>query len=742
MIDSPEPYADPLEHLSDELRRWEIRLELEALRMNAAPPGDQPLNEVPGLFVSASEARSLTDAGTADAIGLAYSFDQADRLKELDARLRARLEKTEGRGAALPLYRIRDGFGLGEIGFRCLLALAAPHADRRFDKLYRYLQEDYGSPSLSIDLLLRICCDDAAQRRLLLALLTEPASPMRELLVAASPADGEPPASLLAGAVRLRKRVVRELLGLAGEERGALARVRAYRASSAGDLPPPLVNGELLRRACACARRAADRDGATALLAYGPSGSGKTFLARRACAELGKTLLEWDLRDAPEGEEAFLDAVDRLLLEARLQDAVPAFDRLHALRRPAVEAGAADRRLEKLLERLDAWRGPLFLLGEEETRTPVPPTAASLIVVPIALEAPDIGERRLLWEKLSEVAAIALPPEDAGLLAGRFLFTPGQIETAIREARKAAEWRIQDSGEKDVPALELLQREAYRMIDHRLKDKAAKLAPRFGWDDLILPPDTQLLLRRACDRVRFRHTVLHEWGFESKLPYGKGTSMLFTGPPGTGKTMAAMVMAREMSAELYRVDLSRVVSKYIGETEKNLGDIFDEARRSGAILFFDEADALFGKRSEVKDAHDKYANMETSYLLQKMEEYDGLTILASNFSQNLDDAFARRIPFIVKFPFPDAVQRERLWRSALPRQMPALELDFPFLAQAFELAGGPIKNIVVTAAFLAASEGVPVSMKQIVEGVVQEYKKTGKVLLKDRLGAYADYGKG
>lgn len=742
MIDSPEPYAEPLEHLTDELRRWEIRLELEALRWNAAPPGEQPLNEVPGLFLNASEARSLTQGAAGDS-DLAYSFDQADRLKELDARLRARLERMEGQGATLPLYRLRDGFGLGELGYRCLLALAAPHADRRFDKLYRYLQEDYVSPSLSIDLMIRLCGDDAAERRGVLALLTESDSPLSKLLVPVSQPDGVATASLLSGTVRLRKRVVHALLGLEWAERGPLARLRTYRVSSSGELPTPLVNGEVLSLAGDYVRRAIGREGATALLAYGPPGSGKTFLARHACAAIGKPLLEWDLRDAPVEEETFLDAVDRLLLEAKLQDAVPAFDCLHGLRgSPTADANAADRRLEKLMERLDAaWSGPLFLLGEEETRT----TAArspSLVVLPIALDTPDIGERRRLWETMAS-GTLALPPEEADVLAGRFLFTPGQIKAVIGEARKAAEWRrVADPGDEAVPISDLLHLEAYRLIDHRLKEKATKLAPRFGWDDLVLPPDTLLLLRRACDRVRFRHTVLHEWGFESKLPYGKGTSMLFTGPPGTGKTMAAMVMAREMNAELYRVDLSRVVSKYVGETEKNLGDIFDEARRSGAILFFDEADALFGKRSEVKDAHDKYANMETSYLLQKMEEYDGLTILASNFSQNLDDAFQRRIPFIVKFPFPDAVQRERLWRSALPRKLPTLELDFPFLAQTFELAGGPIKNIVVTAAFLAASEGVPVSMKQIVEGVVQEYKKTGKVLLKDRLGAYADYGKG
>jgi len=235
---------------------------------------------------------------------------------------------------------------------------------------------------------------------------------------------------------------------------------------------------------------------------------------------------------------------------------------------------------------------------------------------------------------------------------------------------------------------------------------------------------------------------MEQWGFERILPYGRGISMLFTGPPGTGKTMSALVMAKAMGTELYRVDLTRVVSKYIGETEKNLAEIFDRAALSGAILFFDEADSLFGKRSEVKDSHDKYANMETSYLLQKMEEYEGLTILATNFSQNLDDAFMRRIHYIIKFPFPDAEQREQLWRSVLPANMPTEELDFPFLAKTLELSGGPIKNIVLTAAYMAAEQGSHVTMKHMVEAAIQEYKKTGKLLMRERLGQYSHYWKG
>src|SRR5690606_24036620 len=223
-----------------------------------------------------------------------------------------------------------------------------------------------------------------------------------------------------------------------------------------------------------------------------------------------------------------------------------------------------------------------------------------------------------------------------------------------------------------------IHRAAYGMIHHGLQEKAVKMTSHWTWDDLVLPAETISLLRQAAQRLQHRHIVMEQWGFERILPYGRGISMLFTGPPGTGKTMSALVMAKAMNTELYRVDLTRVVSKYIGETEKNLAEIFDRAALSGAILFFDEADALFGKRSEVKDSHDKYANMETSYLLQKMEEYEGLTILATNFSQNLDDAFMRRIHYIIKFPFPDVQQREQLWKSVLPANLPCEELDLPF----------------------------------------------------------------
>lgn len=219
-----------------------------------------------------------------------------------------------------------------------------------------------------------------------------------------------------------------------------------------------------------------------------------------------------------------------------------------------------------------------------------------------------------------------------------------------------------------------------------------------------------------------------EWGFERSSISGKGPSALFAGPPGTGKSMAAGVIARTLGLDLYQVDLSLVVSKYIGDTEKQLGRLFDEAQGTSAVLFFDEADALFGKRTEVKDAHDRNANLETSYLLQRIDAYDGVVILASNFTKNIDDAFVRRLRFIVDFPMPAEDERLAIWQRVLPAEAPrGADLDLHLLARRFEIAGAIIRNIALRAAFLAAAEGAPVLLRHALCAAQREYQKMGKV---------------
>jgi SpoVK/Ycf46/Vps4 family AAA+-type ATPase len=231
--------------------------------------------------------------------------------------------------------------------------------------------------------------------------------------------------------------------------------------------------------------------------------------------------------------------------------------------------------------------------------------------------------------------------------------------------------------------------------------------------------------------------VYEQWGFGARQSYGKGLAALFSGPSGTGKTMSAGVIARALGLDVYKIDLAKVVSKYIGETEKNLDQVFGAAANANAVLFFDEADALFGKRSEVKDAHDRYANIEISYLLQKMEEYDGLAILATNFATNLDEAFNRRLSFIIDFPLPRAEDREAIWRGHMPPAAPLADgIDFAFLAQQFELTGGAIRNCVRTAAFAAAEAGTPIGMTQLVQAVAGELAKLGRPLQRSDFGEH------
>ncbi len=246
----------------------------------------------------------------------------------------------------------------------------------------------------------------------------------------------------------------------------------------------------------------------------------------------------------------------------------------------------------------------------------------------------------------------------------------------------------------------------------------------------MLPEKQKEVLGSISAYLRHRDLVLSGWGYERAVAQNQGLKVLFAGESGTGKTMASRVLARVLGLEIFRLDLATVVSKYIGETEKNLDRVFEAAHGSNAILFFDEADALFGKRSEVKDAHDRYANIEVAYLLQKMETYPGAVILATNYRHNIDQAFLRRLDFVIDFPFPEPEDRERIWRLLLPTEAPlASDVDVAFLAQQFKLSGGSIRNASLAAAFLAAEDGGEIGMRHLVRGVALEYQKLGRLTI-------------
>jgi hypothetical protein len=367
-----------------------------------------------------------------------------------------------------------------------------------------------------------------------------------------------------------------------------------------------------------------------------------------------------------------------------------------------------------LVKRFLARAGGLTFVDTHETWADAASHALSVDVA-----KPTAIEQRSLWQRLLGDAAGQQPQH----LASHFDFNLGKIEQVVHAALAAV--GETDAAQQPEALVQSLWQGALARTRPALDQLAQRIEPKAGWTDLKLPGNETDLLRQIADQVAHRSTVYDDWGFRERMNRGLSISALFTGESGTGKTMAAEVLAKELGLSLYRIDLSAVVSKYIGETEKNLRKLFDAAEDGGAILFFDEADALFGKRSEVKDSHDRYANIEVNYLLQRLESFHGLAILATNMKGALDGAFLRRLRFVVNFPFPGMVERKAIWASVFPAQAATTALDFERLAR-LALTGGSIQGIALNAAFLAAKAGVQIGMPLLLEAARTEYRKLDK----------------
>jgi len=346
----------------------------------------------------------------------------------------------------------------------------------------------------------------------------------------------------------------------------------------------------------------------------------------------------------------------------------------------------------------------------------------------IEVKPPNYFDRRIIWAKWLE--KLNFKEDDLDCIAGRYTFSEKRIMTTARYLKLRY-----DHGPL---ALDKLVRACGIQGSNRLPKYSKKISPHYTWNDLILPDEKNQHLKEVCNTLKNKHIVYYRWEFDKKLALGKGINILFTGPSGTGKTMTAEVIASDLGMDLHKVDLSSVVSKYIGETEKNLSRIFEETDSGNTILFFDEADALFGKRSEVKDAHDRYANIEINYLLQKIEEHESVIILSSNFGTNIDDAFLRRMQFTVEFPFPDKKHRQMIWQKIFPDKAPLSdEINFKFLAKKIDVSGGHIKNIALASAFLAAEDCSEIMMNHIIDAARREYQKIGKVFVDSDFHPYA-----
>jgi SpoVK/Ycf46/Vps4 family AAA+-type ATPase len=645
-----------------------------------------------------------------EALSQVSSHNQARRTASLDA------------GVYLPLPYLAHLFHLTPFEEQCLLICLAPELTRKYEKLYAYLQDDVTRKKPSVDLVLNLLCPTMPEK-LAARLAFEPRSTLLKYrLLQMNDASSDGPPALISRFLKLDDRMVNFLLGF--EKMDARLEAFARLVAARAELDEVPVDEQLQGRMRSFidwhCKQKESQTGEIVFHFGGPYGSGKRVLAEAICHELKLPLLAAEADKISASQMPFEEALWLLGREAALQSAALCIQDFDSLLADEKHASL----LKSLFEVTKTFALTLFLLG---TRTWKPLGLLNdVLFIDCEIPIPDDGIRQRLWKSHLNGRSPLATDADAGALASKFRFTPGQIQDAVAAAGNLARWRSPDVGPLTAEDLHAACR---AQSDPKLNRLARKIRPIHTWKDIVLPADSLAQLGEMCQRVAQSYRVLGEWGFGAKLSTGKGVNALFAGPSGTGKTMAAGILANELGLDLYKIDLSQVVSKYIGETEKNLDSIFTGAENSNIILFFDEADALFGKRSEVRDSHDRYANIEISYLLQKMEDYEGVAILATNLRQNLDEAFVRRLAFSIQFPFPDEADRRRIWGGIWPEAISlAKDVDLDLLARQFKLSGGNIKNVALAAAFLAAADGGIVNMSHLLHATRREFQKLGKVL--------------
>lgn len=626
-----------------------------------------------------------------------------EQIASARAQWQAQTRAAREAGVTMRLDEITQAFGLTMAEVEAFLLALAPEIDPRYAQIYAYLQDDVTRKRPSVDLLLNLLTDNFSHKLQQRRLLGDNGRLLQTRLL-----QREGDREFLAQTVRPYPHLIEFLLDddQLDPRLDGLAHLRPAAQTPLRRLSPEFV-----------ARLTQVYEGLVQppfFAFYGGYGTGRQEAALKLAEFCGQPLLTANLAAIAAQEDEREELLRRVLRDGRLYQATLYLTHWQAV----LQDG---RPPHALFAELLAYPHTVIVAGETEWQ---PANARrQRPVFGVTFPTPDFDGRLAIWQAhMGQQNGL-----DLTAVATYFRFSPGQIEDAIATAHDLAHWRGEPLTTADLFAASRAH------SNQNLSTLAAKIQPRYTWDDIVLPTDTLNQLREMVNTVRQRPIVYGEWGFDRKLALGKGLSALFAGESGTGKTMAADIMAGELGLDLYKVDLSTLVSKYIGETEKNLDRIFTEAATSNAILFFDEADAIFGKRSEVKDSHDRYANIEISYLLQRMEAYDGVVILATNLRANLDEAFTRRLHFAIEFPFPEATDREQIWRVNFPPETPiAPDIDWRLVAQRYPLAGGNIRNIILAAAFLAAEQGQMVGMPHLLHAARREYQKIGR-LIDDRL---------
>ncbi len=691
-----EPYTDVATHLRDELRRAWLRVEYQIRLGWTKGPTSAVTDETAAvtptdmgrLFaIARGETPPSEDSGAAALLAQWLEAHQT-----VEARLRATLD-AKVRSPLVDLMRV---FDLTSRQFATLMFAVLPEVDPNLVQAYRYLAKDSTCRGLDGRLLASLVYDTPKTRSLMARDLSATSPLLKYRLIDLLAVQGSPTDSLLFRRIRAAPRLVYLLDGAGVQldpELGDVAELRS------GDAPGwfPQITSETAR--------AALHSPEVVLTLQGQRGVGKKLLLQQAAAHWKRGVLMIDCKRLSQFQiGAQQNIVRSLVRELMLLDAIPAFVDVDDA---VVFEGEKDGMPPYFSMLLDDWSGPVAITLNRERM----PRMHQRPIVHLTIEVPPMTVRTQLWRDVVP----ALTPADAESLSGRFAITGG---TVVAAAQAAQAQRL------DTAALTAqdLERAVAQQLHQRISRLGKKLPTPFGLDDLVADDDTRAAILEIAAAARERRKIRDQF----KLRGAAGISVLFSGHPGVGKTMSGTVLAKRLGLDIYEIDLSQVVSKWLGETEKNLSDVFDAAEPGHVVLLFNEADTLFGKRtSNVQSSNDRYANMETNYLLQRLERFNGLAILTTNLTSSIDQAFKRRFTYDVFFSFPSPDMRAELWRRTLPRTSGAIDLEV--LAEKYELTGGFIKVACERAAYVAGAAGVEIDDALLHRTIERMYRERGKL---------------
>ena len=700
--------------LTTQFARLDERIEREIRRMRARY--DLSLDEFRGLYVSDEQVDQLVAQRrrTLEAPSAAPTATPAPTMDSTAPDNAPGQHVCDGASDKSTRWReLTTRFALSPLEQDLLFIGAACDADLRYETLFAYLNNDVTRKWPTIDLAQRLLRDVASAADVLFHASASGSLQARGLLRPIDPPAGRP--SCLNRGYSVHPGVAHWLYGHSAAsalDHPAIEWIPAVVLASVdrAENAAPIVR--ILHRGISEARSL------PVIALLGREGSGRMARAVAAARITARPLLLIDRRKLGCRAEDTERTLQGLAVPLALE---PAIVLIRGFDAEGDEHGTVLQHDIELMNAMAKWPAFTAILLRTDRGERWHPFAASRRSVELRCDDTPV-QRFALWRDASIEAGVDLPEAEVRGLAGRYVLAPAKVRAAMATARDVATLQGVD------PPRAVHVGAAARLIsDHGLGRLATKIERTHRWDDLVLPQPTVQRLRELAASIRNRETVYGEWGFAGRVNSGGGIKALFAGVSGTGKTMAAGVIAHELGLDLYKVDLSGVISKYIGETEKNLDRIFTGARAASAILFLDEAEALLGRRSEVKDSHDRYANIEVAYLLQRLEEHEGVVVLATNLRRNIDDAFNRRLQYVIDFPKPLEAERERLWRWMFPPQSPLDDgIDFGFLARQFDLAGGDIRNVALEAAFLAADDGGVIGMRPIIHALARQLAKQGK----------------